>query len=64
MAHDERERLQERIRELENYLQGLARGGAGRHAKPSEPSADRIDKEIDRTKRDIENLKRQLASAK
>jgi hypothetical protein len=62
MARVERQRLTERVRELENYLEGLARGGAGPHAHPNGHQHD-VEAEIARTKREIEALRRQLQAA-
>lgn len=64
MADNERNQLEARVRELEDYLESLASGGAGRYAKPSRRKADEIEEEIVRTRRDIEELKKRLSIAK
>ena len=63
MADEKRKKLEARVRELEEYLESLTRGGAGGHAHPTPRPREQIEQDIAKTRRDIEDLKRQLQSA-
>lgn len=64
VADDEQQQLEHRVRELEDYLEGLTHGGRIGHTTDGGQRPENIEKEIAQTKCDLDELKKRLAAAR
>lgn len=59
----ERTDLEQRARDLEEYLEGLTAGGGRRQTRDDGTRIDNIDAEIARTREELDALKRRIAAS-
>lgn len=63
MGAAEQAKLEQRARDLEEYLEGLTAGGGHRTTRDDGTRIDNIDAEIARTRQELEDLKRRIAAS-
>ncbi len=61
MGTADQQKLEQRARDLEEYLEGLTAGGGRRHTLEDGTRVDNVESEIAKLRQELDDLKRRIA---